>query len=72
VTGQQNDDTFTESFTTTATTTSGVGSYPILPSVTGANLNNYTIIIVDGTLTVTGSPTTTTLSAPASSAYGTT
>ena len=71
VTGQQNGDTFTESFTTTATTTSAVGSYPIVPSVTGANLNNYTVTYVNGTLTVTGAPTTTTLSAPASSAYGT-
>jgi Bacterial Ig-like domain (group 3)/MBG domain (YGX type) len=71
VTGAQNGDTFTESFSTTATTTSGVGSYQIVPSVSGNNLNNYTVDIVDGTLTVTGAPTTTTLSAPASSAYGT-
>ena len=35
VTGAQNGDTFTESFTTSATTTSAVGSYPIVPSVTG-------------------------------------
>ena len=71
VTGAQNGDTFTESFSTTATTTSAVGSYPIVPSVTGANLNNYTVTYVNGTLTVTGAPTTTTLSAPASSTYGT-
>jgi hypothetical protein len=71
VTGAQNGDTFTESFTTTATTTSGVGSYPIVPSVTGNNLGNYTVDIVDGTLTVTGAPTTTTLTAPPTSTYGT-
>jgi hypothetical protein len=71
VTGQQNGDTFTESFSTTATTSSPVGSYPIVPSVSGANLNNYNVTYVNGTLTVTGAPTTTTLSAPASSAYGT-
>jgi hypothetical protein len=71
VTGQQNGDTFTESFTTTATTTSAVGTYPIVPSVTGNNLGNYTLDIVNGTLTVTGAPTTTTLSAPATSTYGT-
>jgi Bacterial Ig-like domain (group 3)/MBG domain (YGX type) len=71
VTGAQNGDTFTESFTTTATTTSGVGSYQIVPSVSGANLKNYTVNIVDGTLTVTAAPTTTTLTAPANSAYGT-
>ena len=71
VTGQQNGDTFTESFTTTATTTSAVGTYPIVPSVTGNNLGNYTVDIVDGTLTVTGAPTTTALTAPATSTYGT-
>ncbi len=71
VTGAQNGDTFTESFSTTATTTSGVGNYPIVPSVTGTNLKNYTVNIVDGTLTVTAAPTTTTLNAPATSAYGT-
>jgi Bacterial Ig-like domain (group 3)/MBG domain (YGX type) len=71
VTGQQNGDTFTEGFTTAATTTSGVGSYPIVPSVTGNNLGNYTVDIVNGTLTVTGALTTTTLTAPATSTYGT-
>ena len=39
VKGAVNGDTFTESFTTAATTTSKVGSYPIVPSVTGANLS---------------------------------
>jgi hypothetical protein len=71
VTGAQNGDTFTESFTTTATTTSGVGQYPIVPSASGKNLGNYTVDIVNGTLTVTGAPTTTTLTAPATSTYGT-
>ena len=70
VTGAQNGDTFTESFATTATTTSAVGSYPIVPSVTGTNLGNYTVTIVNGALTVTGAATTTTLTAPASAAYG--
>jgi hypothetical protein len=70
VTGAQNGDTFTESFATTATATSAVGSYPIVPSVTGTNLGNYTVTIVNGALTVTGAATTTTLTAPASAAYG--
>ena len=70
VTGAQNGDTFTESFATTATTTSAVGSYPIVPSVTGTNLGNYTVTIVNGALTVTGAATTTTVTAPASAAYG--
>jgi outer membrane protein assembly factor BamB len=35
VTGAQDGDTFTESFATTATAASAMGSYPIVPSVTG-------------------------------------
>ena len=70
VTGAQTGDAFTESFATTATTTSAVGSYPIVPSVTGSNLGNYTVNIVNGTLTVTGAATTTTLTAPGSATYG--
>jgi hypothetical protein len=70
VTGAQNGDTFTESFSTTATTTSNVGTYAIVPSVTGTNLGNYNQNIEDGTLTVTGAPTTTALSAPGTSTYG--
>jgi len=70
VTGAQNGDTFTESFATTATTNSNVGSYAIVPSVSGPNLSNYTVDIVDGTLTVTSASTTTTLSAPGSANYG--
>ena len=70
VTGAQTGDTFAESFATTATTTSAVGSYPIVPSVTGANLANYTVTVVNGALTVTPAATTTTLTAPASGASG--
>ena len=70
VTGAVGSDSFTESFTTTATTNSNVGSYPIVPSVTGTNLGNYIVTIGNGTLTVTGAATTTTLSGPGSAAYG--
>jgi hypothetical protein len=52
VTGAQNGDTFTESFSTTATTLSSIGQYPIVPSVTGTDLNNYTVTIQNGTLTI--------------------
>jgi hypothetical protein len=69
VTGAQNGDTFTESFSTTATTGSNVGSYPIVPSASGPNLSNYTVNVVDGTLTVTAAATNTTLSAPGTSTY---
>ncbi len=70
VTGAQSGDAFTESFATTATATSAVGSYPIVPSVTGTNLANYTVSIVNGALTVTAAATTTTLTAPSSAAFG--
>ena len=69
ITGAQNGDTFTESFSTTATTTSNVGSYPIVPAASGTNLGNYTVSIVDGTLTVTAATTTTTIGAPGSTTY---
>jgi hypothetical protein len=67
--GAVGSDSFTESFTTTATTTSNVGSYPIVPAVTGPQ-SNYSVTLVNGALTVTGAPTSTALSAPASAAYG--
>ncbi len=66
ITGAVGSDSFSESFTTSATTTSNVGSYPIVPAVTGAQLANYTVTIVNGTLTVTGVATTTALTAPGS------
>jgi sugar lactone lactonase YvrE len=53
VTGAENGNTFTESFTTSATVSSPVGSYTIVPSVTGADLAAYTQSVIDGTLNVT-------------------
>jgi hypothetical protein len=47
-----------------------VGSYPIVPAVTGANLASYTVTAVNGTLSVSSASTTTTLSAPASATSG--
>ena len=70
IAGAQNGDTFTESFSTSANTTSNVGSYPIIPAASGNNLNNYNVVIVDGTLTVTAATTTTALSVPGNSTYG--
>jgi hypothetical protein len=69
VTGAIGSDSFTESFTTTAAASSNVGSYPIVPAVTGPQ-SNYTVTLVNGAFTVTGAPTSTTLSAPASAAAG--
>jgi hypothetical protein len=70
ITGTVGNDSFTETFSTAATTGSNVGSYPIVPTVTGPQ-SNYTVTIVNGALTVTAAPTTTTLSAPGSAASGT-
>ncbi|HEX3966888.1 MAG TPA: Ig-like domain repeat protein, partial [Edaphobacter sp.] len=64
VTGAENGDTFTESFSNSATILSTVGQYGIVPSVTGNNLSDYTQVVQNGTLSVTKAPaiTTTTLS----------
>ena len=70
ITGAANGDTFTENFSTTATATSDVGSYPIVPAVTGTNVANYTVTPVNGTLTVTAATTTTALVAPGSATPG--
>ncbi len=61
ITGQQNGDTFTESFMTNATVTSSVGTYAIVPSAAGANLSDYTVVVNDGTLTISQAGTTTML-----------
>ena len=61
-------DTFTETFSSSATATSQVGSYEIIPALTGANLANYAVTSVSGTLTIgkatpvaTWTPATTTI-----------
>ncbi len=61
VTGAVNGDTFTESFSTSATTNSNAGAYQIVPSVTGTNLADYSVTAQDGTLTVAQAGTTTSL-----------
>ena len=53
VTGAVGSDTFTTTESTTATTTSPAGTYPIVPSATGANLADYNVVYVNGTLTIT-------------------
>jgi hypothetical protein len=52
IAGAVHGDTFTFSASTIATTSSPVGTYPIIPSVKGAALANYTLQTVNGTLTV--------------------
>src|ERR1700688_4239601 len=68
-TGAVGTDSFTFTESTTATTSSPVGSYAIVPVATGANLGNYTVVYVNGTLTV-GQATLTVTAANASRAYG--
>ena len=45
-------DTFTLTASTTATPSSPAGTYSIVPAATGANLANYNVVYVNGTLTV--------------------
>ena len=68
-TGAINGDTFSFTESTTATTSSPVGSYAIVPVATGTNLGNYTVVYVNGTLTV-GQATLTVTAGNASRAYG--
>jgi hypothetical protein len=67
VTGAVNGDTFTESFITTATITSNVGTYPIVPGVMGMDLSDYMVNYTNGTLTVTQASTITSLSVSSTS-----
>ncbi|MDQ2841439.1 MAG: Ig-like domain repeat protein, partial [Acidobacteriota bacterium] len=67
--GALNGDTFTFAESTTATASSPIGSYPIVPVVTGANLSNYTVAYINGTLTV-GKAALTVTAADASRSYG--
>jgi hypothetical protein len=60
VTGAVNGDTFTETFSTSATAASIAGSYPIVPSVTGAQIGNYIVTTANGALTITQAGTATT------------
>src|SRR3989442_10800247 len=55
ISGIQNSDPITESFTTSADQTSGVGGYAIVPHAdgTGGVLANFNVLETNGTLTVT-------------------
>jgi hypothetical protein len=59
VIGTINGDALTETFTTPAGAASSVGTYPIIPSATGANAGSYNVIAANGTLTVSQAGTTT-------------
>lgn len=53
VTGIQNGDSITAVYGTTADTNSAVGTYPIVPTLSGARLTNYAVLGTNGTLTIT-------------------
>jgi sugar lactone lactonase YvrE len=62
-TGVVNNDPLTATYSTTATTLSPVGSYPITATLSGPNASSYIFSSSTAALTVTIAPTTTTLSA---------
>ncbi len=63
ISGIQNNDNITASFSTTASLTSPVGSYPVTATLSdlGNRLGNYSLTLHRGTLTVTPASTTTTV-----------
>jgi Bacterial Ig-like domain (group 3)/FG-GAP-like repeat/MBG domain (YGX type) len=65
--GVVNNDIVVASATSSATSSSAPGNYPIVPAVTGTNIASYKVTPVNGTLTVTQAKTTTSLTAPAAS-----
>ncbi|HTC76234.1 MAG TPA: MBG domain-containing protein [Edaphobacter sp.] len=69
ITGVLNGDTFTITYATTATTTSPIGTYPIVPTVSGAATSNYTVTTTNGILTVAPSTLTVTANS-ANRVYG--
>jgi hypothetical protein len=71
LTGVQSGDNITVIYTTTATASSGVGSYDIVPELSDPDhkLANYAVTIVKGKLTIQPAPLTVTINA-ASKVYG--
>ncbi|HST78922.1 MAG TPA: MBG domain-containing protein, partial [Verrucomicrobiae bacterium] len=56
IVGIKNNDPITATYSTTATQTSPVGTYPIVPTVSDGGtglLSNYSVTLVNGTLTIT-------------------
>ena len=67
VTGAVNGDVFTESYSTVAIISSSVGTYPIVPSVTGTDLTEYAVTVQNGSLTISQAGTTTSMTTSGSS-----
>ncbi len=75
ITGLTNGDDIAASYSTTATSSSPAGTYPIIPSLVDPNNRetNYTVTLVNGTLTVDqGTGETIAWTNPAPITYGTT
>jgi uncharacterized repeat protein (TIGR01451 family) len=72
ITGIKNGDNITAGYSTTATSASPVGTYPIVPALSDngtGTLANYTVVSNNGTLTITSAPLTVT-AANAGMVYG--
>ncbi|HYX52101.1 MAG TPA: MBG domain-containing protein, partial [Candidatus Limnocylindrales bacterium] len=72
ITGIKNGDAITASYSTTASSSSPVGNYPIVPTASDGGtgkLANYAITVVNGTLTISPAPLTVT-AASATMIYG--
>ncbi|HET9837172.1 MAG TPA: MBG domain-containing protein [Candidatus Angelobacter sp.] len=71
ITGIQNGDNITATYSTTATQASAVGTFAIVPTLVdpAGKLGNYTVTISNGTLTITQAPLTV-VAANASMVYG--
>jgi sugar lactone lactonase YvrE len=65
--GAVNGDLFVGTGSSTATISSPAGTYPIVPSVAGPALANYTVVPTNGVLTITQAPSNVVLSFPAAS-----
>ena len=73
IVGVTNGDNLTATFGCIADTNSAPGPYPILPTIVDPNhrLTNYSINVVDGTLTIAAIPTQVFWTTPSSIIYGT-
>ncbi|MBD1396047.1 T9SS type A sorting domain-containing protein [Pontibacter sp. JH31] len=70
VSGAVSGESFSVSASSDANASSAVGDYSIVPTVTGATLNNYTVTPQNGTLTITARPITVMANAGQSKVYG--
>ena len=68
--GTKNGDNISATYSTTATTESPIGTYPIIATLSDPNnrLTNYTVTTNTGTLTITNSPITVAITSPTNGA----